>query len=158
MSVEPRPSSEILLYQTEDGLTRLDIRFEGESLWLTQNQMADLFQTSKQNISLHLKNVFSEGELAREATVKEYLTVQAEGARSVTRGVEYYHLDAVIAKNYLNPEELEVLNRIVTAYLEFAELQGLNRKPMHMRDWIAISQVKQLDSERKSKKKKGKAK
>lgn len=88
--------SEILLYQTEDGLTRIDLRLEGETLWLTQNQMAELFQTSKQNISLHLKNVFSEGELAREATVKEYLTVQTEGGKSVNRHLEHYNFDAVL--------------------------------------------------------------
>lgn len=265
--------SEILLYQTEDGLTRIDIRLEGETLWLTQNQMAELFQSSKQNISLHLKNVFSEGELPREATVKDYLTVQTEGGKPVNRRLEHYSLEAVlaigyrvkslrgtqfrvwatrtlrdylvkgftldderlkraggdsyfeellsrirdirssekvfwkkvleiyatsidydssaeasqlffktvqnkmhwaahghtaaeivsmradstkphmgmtswtgdrpkkidvvIAKNYLGHEELELLNRIVTAYLEFAELQARNRRPMHMRDWIA---------------------
>lgn len=266
-------NSEILLYQTEDGLTRIDIRLDGETLWLTQAQMADLFQTSKQNVSLHLKNVFSEAELAREATVKDYLTVQTEGGKSVNRSIEHYSLEAVlavgyrvksqrgtqfriwatqrlreylvkgfamddarlkrggedsyfeellgrirdirssekvfwkkvldiyatsidydssaeasqlffktvqnkmhwashghtaaevlskradstkpnmgmtawagdkpkrtdaqVAKNYLNAEEMETLNRVVTAYLEFAELQAHNRRPMHMQDWIS---------------------
>lgn len=264
--------SKILLYQSEDGRTRIEIRLDGETLWLTQAQMADLFQTTKQNISFHLKNVFSEGELSPGATVKDYLTVQVEGGRSVSRRLEHFNLDAVLAvgyrvksirgtqfriwatqtlreylvkgfamdderlkraggdgyfeellarirdirssekvfwkkvldiyatsidydasaeasqlffktvqnkmhwaahghtaaeivaqradgskpnmgltswtgsspkradigigKNYLNPEELDALNRIVVAYLEFAELQALNRKPMHMRDWI----------------------
>jgi hypothetical protein len=271
--MKPKTNSEIVLYQTADGKTRLEVQFQGETAWLTQAQMAELFQTTKQNVSLHIQNVFAERELERAATVKESLTIQLEGGRSVQRRVEFYNLDviisvgyrvkshrgtqfriwatqrlrefivkgfaldderlkrggggqyfeelltrirdirssekifwrkvldiyatsidydpdteasqqffatvqnkmrwaahgqtaaeviharanaarpnvgmtnwlgdrpskseAVIAKNYLTPEELEALNRIVTAYLEFAELQALNRKPMHMRDWIA---------------------
>ncbi|MGH7601671.1 MAG: virulence RhuM family protein [bacterium] len=263
----------MILYQTNDGKTRLEVRMDQETAWLTQIQMADLFQTTKQNVSLHINNVFAEGELDRVATVKEYLTVQQEGKRQVSRSVEHYNLDVIIsvgyrvkshrgtqfriwatqrlreyivkgfaldderlkqvgggnyfdellarirdirssekifwrkaldiyatsidyepnveisqqffatlqnkmhwaahghtaaeivaaradaakpnmgltswtgskprksdvivAKNYLNQEELEALNRIVTAYLEFAELQAQSRKPMYMRDWIA---------------------
>jgi hypothetical protein len=78
-------NSEILLYQTEDGLTRIDIRLEGDTLWLSQNQMAELFQTSKQNISLHLKNVFAEGELTQDSVVKEYLTTAADGKKYSTQ-------------------------------------------------------------------------
>ena len=265
--------SELILYQTEDGMTRLEVRMDRETAWLTQNQMAELFQTTKQNVSLHINNVFTEGELDRQATVKEYLTVQQEGKRQVSRNVEYYNLDVIIsvgyrvkshrgtqfriwatqrlreyivkgfaldderlkqvgggnyfdellarirdirsseklfwrkvldiyatsidydpnvemsqqlfatvqnkmhwaahghtaaeviaeradaskpnmgltswtgsrprksdisiAKNYLNHEELDALNRIVVAYLEFAELQAQNRKPMYMSDWTA---------------------
>ncbi len=267
------PQSEIILYQTEDGHTRIDCRFEGETLWLTQQQIADLFQTSKQNVSQHIQNIYSEGELEEEATVKKFLTVRQEGNRQVQRRLDHYNLDMIIsvgyrvnslrgtqfriwatqrlreylvkgfalddrrlkaagggnyfdellarirdirssekvfwrkvldiyatsidydpraeisqtffkvvqnkmhwashghtaaeiiaaradatqpnmgltnwpgaamrkadvevAKNYLQPEELEVLNRMVTAYLELAELQALNRRPMHMKDWIA---------------------
>ena len=267
-----KSNSEIVLYQTEDGRTRLEVRLENESAWLTQAQMAELFQTTKQNVSLHIQNIFEEKELERPVTVKESLTVQQEGNRSVNRRVEFYNLDvvisvgyrvksqrgtqfriwatqrlrefivkgfaldderlkrsgggnyfeellerirdirsaekvfwrkvldiyatsidydgraevsqkffatvqnkmhwaahgqtaaeviharanlakpnmgmtnwlgikpskteAVVAKNYLASEELDVLNRIVTAYLEFAELQALNRKPMYMQDWI----------------------
>lgn len=264
---------EILLYQTADGKTRLEVRMDRETVWLSQNQMAELFQTTKQNVSLHINNIFAEQELDRAATVKEYLTVQQEGKRRVSRTVEFYNLDVIIsvgyrvkshrgtqfriwatqrlreyivkgftldderlkqvgggnyfdellarirdirssekvfwrkvldiyatsidydphadfsreffaivqnkmhwaahghtaaeviaarvdaskpnmgltnwsgdkprksdveiAKNYLAPEELDALNRIVTIYLDFAELQALNRKPMYMRDWIA---------------------
>ena len=85
MSEEPKSNSEIVLYQTEDGRTRLEVQFSGESAWLTQAQMAELFQTTKQNISLHIQNIFKEGELDRMATVKESLTVQQEGERSVQR-------------------------------------------------------------------------
>jgi len=98
--VDHTSHGEFLLYLTEDGTTRLECRFEQETIWLTQAQMAELFQTTKQNISLHLRNIFSEGELQPEATVKEYLTVQAEGKRSVSRTLDHYNLDAIIAVGY----------------------------------------------------------
>jgi hypothetical protein len=270
--VEPPPEGQFLLYQTEDGQTRIECRLQHGSIWLSQRDMLELFQTSKQNISLHLQNIYEEGELLPEATVKKYLTVQTEGQRQVTRAVDHYNLaaiisvgyrvrsrrgtqfriwaterlreylvkgftmdddrlkqagggnyfeellarirdirsservfwqkvldiyassidydaraetsllffktvqnkmhwaahghtaaeivhcrsdaaqpnmgltswsgdrprktDVVIAKNYLAADEIESLNRIVTAYLEFAELQALNRRPMSMADWI----------------------
>lgn len=269
----PAPGGEFLFYQTEDGRTRLQVRLEAETVWLTQAQMAELFQTTQQNVSLHLQNIFEEGELTPTATHKEFLSVRREGNRDVQRRLDYYNLDvvitvgyrvksqrgtqfriwatqrlreyivkgfamdderlkqrgggnyfeellarirdirssekefwrkvleiyatsidydpgaeasrqffvtvqnkmhwaahgqtaaeviharvdaakpqagmtnwvgakpskaeAVIAKNYLSAEELNVLNRIVTVYLELAEVQALNRKPMYMRDWIA---------------------
>ena len=264
------PQSQVLLYQTSDGHTRLEVRLENETVWLSQSQMAELFQSTKQNVSLHIRNIFKEGELSEGSVVKEYLTTAADGKSYKTsfynldviisvgyrvkshRGTQFriwatqrlreyivkgFSLDderlkragggnyfeellarirdirssekvfwrkvleiyatsidydpaeeasqmffatvqnkihwaahghtaaeivneradaarpnmgltnwqgaqpskaeAAIAKNYLTTEELEVLNRIVTAYLEFAELQALNRKPMYMRDWIA---------------------
>jgi hypothetical protein len=267
---------EILLYQTEDGGTRLDCRFDDGTVWLTQAQIAELFQTTPQNITLHLKSIYEEGELLEKATCKEYLQVRQEGLREVSRQLLHYRLeailavgfrvrshrgtqfrqwaisrleeylrkgfimdderlknppgsgvpdyfdellerirdirsserrfyqkvldiyatsidytpdaelsqeffatvqnkmhwathghtaaeiihkradatkplmgmkstrpggiikreDATIAKNYLNEEELQVLNRIVNLYLEFAELQAIERRPMTMRDWI----------------------
>lgn len=268
-----RREAEFLLYQTEDGETRVEVRFDGETAWLSLGQMAELFQRDKSVISRHIKNVFEEGELNPEGTVAKSATVQREGSREVTRDVEYFNLDVIIsvgyrvkshrgtqfriwatqrlreyiikgftldddrlkragggnyfdellarirdvrssekvfwrkvldiyatsidydprveasqrffktvqnkmhwaahghtaaeivatradatrphmgltswtgevprkadvvvAKNYLGADELEALNRIVTAYLEFAELQALNRKPMYMADWIA---------------------
>ena len=272
-NTENQPGGEILLYQTEDGKTRLEVQFQGDTVWLSQAQMTELFQTTKQNVSLHIQNIYDERELERTGTVKESLTVRQEGNRRVSRSVEYYNLDvaisvgyrvkshrgvqfriwatqrlreylvkgfaldderlkragggnyfdellarirdirssekmfwrkvldiyatsidydpaveasqrffatvqnkmhwaahgntaaeivharadasrpnmgmtnwlgekprkdeAAIAKNYLVPEELDVLNRIVNLYLEFAELQALNRKPMTMQGWIA---------------------
>jgi hypothetical protein len=269
-------SAGILLYQTEDGRTRIECRLEDETLWLSQAQMAELFQTTPQNVTQHLQAIYREGELSDAATCKEYLQVRSEGNRSVSRDVKHYRLEAVmavgfrvrshrgtqfrqwaterlreylvkgfvmddarlkdpsgprdeayfeellarirdirssekvfyrkvleiyatsidynpnveasqlffktvqnkmhwaahghtaaelvalradaqkpnmghtswpgskprkadvtIAKNYLEPEELEALNRVVTAYLEFAELQARNRKPMYMADWIS---------------------
>jgi len=269
MSDDPRTDSEVILYQTEDGKSRLQVRFSGETVWLTQSQMAELFQTTKQNVSLHIKNIFAEKELSEKSVVKEFLTTAGDGKNYQTRfynldviisvgyrvkshrgtqfriwatqrlreyiikgftldderlkqvgggkyfeellarirdirssekvfwrkvldiyatsidydpGVEASQLffatvqnkmhwaahgqtaaevihgradaskqnmgmtnwvgmkpsrdEAVVANNYLKPEELDVLNRIVAAYLEFAELQALNRKPMYMKDWI----------------------
>ena len=264
-----RRDSEFLLYQTEDGQTRVEVRFDGETAWLSLGQMAELFQRDKSVISRHIKNVFDEGELDRASVVAESATTAADGK---TYQVEYFHLDVIIsvgyrvkshrgtqfriwatqrlreyiikgftldderlkrgggnyfdellarirdirssekvfwrkvldiyatsidydprveasqrffktvqnkmhwaahghtaaeiiaaradatrpnmgltnwtgevprkadvavAKNYLGTDELEALNRIVTAYLEFAELQALNQKPMYMANWIA---------------------
>lgn len=92
--------TEFLLYETEDGRTRVECRFVDDSLWLPQALMADLFQTSKQNISLHVKNVLAEGELQAAATVKDYLTVQTEGTRQVRRKVQLYNLDMILAVGY----------------------------------------------------------
>jgi len=274
MSEQPKSNSELILYQTEDGRTRVEVRFEGETVWLTQAQMAELFQTTKQNVSLHLQNIFAERELPELSVVKESLTTAADGKNYATK---FYNLDAIIsvgyrvkslrgtqfriwatqrlreyivkgftmdderlknppgkgqtdyfdellarirdirsserrfyqkvldiyatsvdydpsaeasqqffatvqnkmhwathghtaaeivheradagkpfmgmlttrpggrvrredaaiAKNYLKEDELQVLNRIVNLYIEYAELQALERKPMTMRDWIA---------------------
>ncbi len=265
-------SGEFILYQTEDGETRIDVRMQQETVWLTQRDMAELFQTTVPNINQHLSKIYEEGELDRAATVKRYLIVQSEGIREVSRTVDHYSLDVIIsvgyrvrshrgtqfriwatqrlreylvkgfamddqrlkqagggnyfeelldrirdirsservfwrkvldiyatsidydpavessqlffktvqnkmhwaahgqtaaevvharadasqpnvgmtnwpgvkprkadasiAKNYLQSDEIEALNRIVTAYLEFAELQALGRKPMAMVEWI----------------------
>jgi len=270
MAEEPNNESQVIFYQTEDGKTRVEVQFRGETVWLSLNQMAELFQRDKSVISKHIKNVFAEGELLPEPVVANFATTAADGK---TYQVDYYNLDviisvgyrvkshrgtqfriwatqrlreyiikgfaldderlkrrgggnyfeellarirdirssekvfwrkvleiyatsidydprqemtqqffatvqnkmhwaahghtaaevvharaeatkpnmgltnwvgtrltkeeAVIAKNYLNAEELEALNRIVNAYLEFAEVQALNRKAMYMRDWIA---------------------
>jgi hypothetical protein len=270
----PTPGGgEFLFYQSDDGRIRLQVRVQQETVWLSLNQIADLFQRDKSVISRHISNVFGEGELIREATVAKSATVQTEGGKQVMRDIEFFNLDviisvgyrvksqrgtqfriwatqrlreyivkgftmdderlkqrgggnyfeellarirdirssekefwrkvleiyatsidydpsveasrqffatvqnkmhwaahgqtaaeviharvdgtkpqvgmtnwvgakpskaeAVIAKNYLTPEELNALNRIVVAYLELAEVQALNRQPMYMRDWLA---------------------
>lgn len=92
--------NKIVIYQTEDGQTQIDVRLENETVWLTQAQMAELFQTTKQNVSLHVNNVFKEGELEQASTVKEYLTVQQEGKRSVSRQVKFYNIDVIISVGY----------------------------------------------------------
>jgi prophage maintenance system killer protein len=93
-------NNQIIIYQTEDGQTQVDVRMENETVWLTQAQMVELFQTTKQNVSLHVSNVFKEGELEQKSTVKEYLTVQKEGKRNVSRKVKYYNLDVIISVGY----------------------------------------------------------
>ncbi len=93
-------NDKIIIYQTADGQTAIDVRLENETVWLTQAQMVDLFQTTKQNVSLHVNNVFKEGELDEGSTVKEYLTVQKEGKRNVGRIVKYYNLDVIISVGY----------------------------------------------------------
>lgn len=269
---KPGGGSEMLLYRTEDARTRIEVRLGDGSVWLTQAQMAELFLTTPQNITLHLKAIYGEGELTEEATCKDYLQVRTEGARQVQRALRHYSLDAIlavgyrvrslrgtqfrqwaterlreflvkgfaldderlkrgpddgyfeellsrirdirssermfwrkvldiyatsvdydasaeasqrffktvqnkmhwaahghtaaeivkgradaakpnmgmtswsatrprksdasVAKNYLNAAELDALNKIVNAYLEFAEVQALNRRPMSMADWI----------------------
>lgn len=93
-------NSEIILYQTEDGQTKIDVRLEKETVWLSQAQMVELFQTTKQNISLHIKNIYEEGELDEISTVKDYLTVQTEGKREVQRNLKFYNLDVIISVGY----------------------------------------------------------
>lgn len=267
-----RQESEILIYQSKDSKTKVDVKIDGETVWLTLNQLADLFQKAKSTVSEHISNIFQEGELEQEATVRNFRTVQTEGNRSVTRELEHYNLDVIIsvgyrvhshigthfriwatqrlreyiikgfvldderlkqardpyfdelldrirdirssekvfyrkvcdiyatsidydpktemtkeffatvqnkfhwaihghtaaelimqhadgtkpnmgltnfpgeqikkaditvAKNYLNENELKQLNLIISQYLDFAELQAMNRKPMYMKDWIA---------------------
>jgi hypothetical protein len=92
--------SEIVLYEAEDGSTRIEVRLEKETVWLTINQMAELFQVDKSGISRHLNKIYESGELQREATVAKYATVQKEGERSVSRELEYYNLDAIISVGY----------------------------------------------------------
>ena len=92
--------NKIIIYQTQDGQTKIDVRLENETVWLTQNQMAELFQTTKQNVSSHIKNIFEEGELSENSTVKDYLTVQQEGNRKVSRNISYYNLDVIISVGY----------------------------------------------------------
>ncbi|MBM4152972.1 MAG: virulence RhuM family protein [Kiritimatiellaceae bacterium] len=99
-SETPSPGGQFLVYQTEDGKLKIDVRFEGETVWLTQQHMAELFQTTQQNISLHLQNIYAEGELQLEATHKESLSVRQEGSRSVRRWVDFYNLDAILSVGY----------------------------------------------------------
>ena len=92
--------SQIIIYQTENGETKLDVRFQDETVWLTQKLMAELFQTTSQNITIHLKNIFEEGELEEDATCKDFLQVQKEGSRVVKRKQKFYNLDAIISVGY----------------------------------------------------------
>jgi len=95
-----QPKGQFLVYQTEDGKLKLDVRFEDESVWLTQSLMAELFQTTQQNISQHVLNIYEEEELAPEATHKKFLSVRLEGKREVKRLLDYYNLDMIISVGY----------------------------------------------------------
>ena len=142
------PKSELILYQTEDNRTRIEVRLENETVWLTQAQLSDLFQRERSVITKHIRNIFEEGELGEKAVCANYAQTAADGK---TYQTVYYNLDVIIAvgyrvksqrgtqfaKNYLTREELKKLSLIVTQYLDFAELQALERRPMTMRDWIA---------------------
>ena len=88
------------MYQTQDGQTKIEVRLDEQSVWLSQAQMVDLFQSSKSNISEHLSNVFTEGELEELATVRDFRTVQMEGTREVERSITYYNLEVIIAVGY----------------------------------------------------------
>ena len=96
----PEKRSDILIYQTEDGHTRIDVRLQDETVWLSLNQMAELFQRDKSVISRHIRNIYKEGELQSGSTVAKFATVQSEGDRRVSRAVDYYNLDMIIAVGY----------------------------------------------------------
>lgn len=98
--MEPTASSDLILYQTEDGHTRIQCRFEGETVWLSQALIAELFQKDVRTINEHLINVFDEGELDREATIRKVRMVRMEGKREVTREIDHYNLEAILAVGY----------------------------------------------------------
>lgn len=93
-------NNNIVIYQSEDGKVHLDVVYNEETMWLTQQQLCDLYQTSKSNVSEHIKHIFEDGELFREATVRKFRTVQIEGTRKVEREVEHYNLDMILSLGY----------------------------------------------------------
>jgi death-on-curing family protein len=100
LKTDSKNNSQVVLYKAEDGKSTFDVRLDLETVWLSLNQMAGLFETTKQNISLHINNVYKEKELVRVATVKKYLTVQKEGKRQIERNIEYFNLDVIISVGY----------------------------------------------------------
>ena len=93
-------NSELIIYTTEDGLTKVDVTFDNDTVWFSLDQMAALFQRDKSTISRHIKNVFEEGELLKDSTVAKFATVQTEGSRQVERMIEFYNLDVIISVGY----------------------------------------------------------
>ncbi len=91
--------SELILYQTEDGKTRIEVRLRDETVWLSQKLMAELFQKDVRTINEHIANIYEDGELTPEATVRKFRTVQSEGGRTVGRDVDHYNLDVIISVN-----------------------------------------------------------
>lgn len=106
--------SRVIIYESDDGKLRINVKLEEESTWLSQQQLAELYHTDKQLISYHLKNIFQEGELQKDATVKEFLTVQNEGNRKVSRKITFYNLDAIISLGY------RINSKIATAFRQWA--------------------------------------
>ena len=101
---------QFLVYQAEDGTLKLDVRLEDETVWLTQQLMSELFQTTQQNISLHIQHIYEEEELAPEATHTKYLSVRLEGTRQVKRLQDFYNLDMIISVGY------RVKSRVATCF------------------------------------------
>lgn len=151
--------SDVILYTTDDGKTKIDLRLQDGTAWLSQQQIADLFQTTKQNISKHIKAIYEDEELDEAATVNQQLTVQKEGAREVSRSITLYiylrvdsdkpfaglsnfkggqptQTEAMVAKNYLSEQELKVLNNLVSAYFDLAELNAIEQREMRMVDYV----------------------
>lgn len=124
--------SQLVIYKTEAGDIKIDVRFQNETVWLSQQLMAELFQTTKQNISLHIANIYEDKELAPKTTVKDFLTVQKEGNRQVTRNVEFYNLDMIISVGY------RIKSKVATHFRQWAT--------RHLREFIVKGFV--LDDER----------
>ena len=113
---------EIIIYQTSDGQTELDVRLEGDTVWLSQAQLAQLLQVRPQNITMHIRNVYKEGELERSATCKNFLQIQNEGGRLITRNIKFYNLDVIISVGYrvksLRGTQFRIwANRVLKEYL-----------------------------------------
>ncbi|MBU4269125.1 MAG: virulence RhuM family protein [Acidobacteria bacterium] len=106
--------SQIVIYKNDSGETKIDVRFDGDTVWLTQNALANLLQTTKQNIGQHIKNITEEGELSENSTVKKFFTVQKEGDREVKREIDFYNLDMIISVGY------RVKSSIATAFRQWA--------------------------------------
>ena len=120
------PAGQLLIYQ--DGGLNLQVRLDGQTVWLTQAQLAELYQTTPQNITLHLQNIYDEGELPEAGTCKEYLQVRAEGNRQVQRSLKHYSLDAILAVGY------RVRSPRGTLFRQWATAR-LNARLMIRSDW-----------------------
>lgn len=125
-------TSQLVIYQTEEGSTKLDVRFQDETVWLTQKLMAELFQTSTDNIGLHLKNIYAEQELDEFSTTKDFSVVRQEGNRQVSRNLKHYNLDAIISVGY------RVQSHTATRFRQWAT--------RHLREYLVKGFV--LDDER----------
>lgn len=112
VEIEKPMQSNIIIYQNKEGSIKIDVRLEDETVWLTQQQMVNLYQSSKANVSEHIKHIYEEGELLKEATVRKFRTVQKEGNREVSRELEYYNLDMIISLGYRIKSQIATQFRI----------------------------------------------
>jgi len=104
--------NEILIYEDKDGITKVNVTFTDEDIWLTQNQLAEIYKTSRENITMHISNIYKDNELPKDSTCKKFLQVQNEGTRSVKRNIDHYNLDMIIALGYRVQSEIAVRFRI----------------------------------------------
>ena len=114
MTKSKEPDNQILIYKSDNGRIKINVRLEDETVWLTQQAIAELFQSSKQNVSYHIKSIYKENELEQGATVKKYLTVQKEGDREVERMLDYYNLDLIVSVGY------RIKSQIATQFRQWA--------------------------------------
>lgn len=119
--ITPVNQGEIIIYQTDDGNAKIDVRFVDETVWLTQQQMAELFQTSRTNIVEHIKNIYEEAELDELSTCRKFRQVQTEGRRRVARELPYYNLDMIISLGY------RVKSLIATKFRRWAVHSGIKK-------------------------------
>ena len=136
--------SKIILYQSDDGLVSVDVIFQDETFWLTQAAMVELFQSSKSNISEHLKHIFEEFELDEFSVVRDFRTTAADDSQKPNMGLTSWknapygkilQADVTKSKNYLHQNEISELNDIANMYLDYAENQAKRHKLMSMQDW-----------------------
>ena len=104
--------NEILIYEDKDGITKVNVTFTDEDIWLTQNQLASIYKTTQENISMHISNIYKDKELPIDSTNKKFLLVQKEGNRNVKRNIDHYNLDMIIALGYRVQSEVAVRFRI----------------------------------------------
>ena len=138
--------SETVLYTTKDGITKINVQLENETVWLTQKQMAVLFDKNVMTINEHIKNIYGEGELTESATIRKFLIVQKEGNREVSRVSDYYNLDMIIALGYRINSKIATQFRIwATQRLKEYIVKGFTMDDERLKNlgggsvWIAIN-------------------
>lgn len=125
----PHKRQNMLIYQAEDGKTKINVRFVDETVWLTQQQMVTLFQTSRTNIVEHIKHIYEENELDENSTCRNFRQVRLEGTRQVTRQIPHYNLDMIISLGYRVKSKIATLKQ-VSAYLE--QTQSCKSRSKHL--------------------------
>ncbi len=122
-----KPDNSVVLYQDENGITNVRVLFADEDLWLTQNQIAEIYDTTQQNIDQHIRNIYNDKELSSESTYKKFLLVQTEGSRQVKRNISHYNLDMIIAIGY------RVQSQIATRFRRLGDPVSARIHPKRLR-------------------------
>ena len=124
----------MVIYRSNDGLTKIDVKFEDETVWLSQQQMSELYQTSRTNVVEHIKHIYDEEELDENSTCRKFRQVQLEGKRQVEREIPFYNLDMIISLGY------RIKSSIATQFrrwaTEMAEINAIEHHAMHMSDYV----------------------